>query len=508
MPVSIHSVRQKLTLKKKQPMFDRNMAPPLTIRNHTSSSLWVKLIERYEAPGAKEPEVVKKVEGEVGSFLKNLTDTISNLTDSNTTSKPSRPRLAENAQSFAHQDVNIEVKPFEATTTDIKATERGPSEILRITIEADGQRYRVDTPSPDDASQVFTPLVQDAKHNYTGVFVEEESHLSVFSSANLQAWMKELRDETPLSALSLPGTHNSPTCHRALPSVRCQAVSPREQLDNGVRFFDLRVQPESPNNTSSDKLILVHSVFPISLTGTKYFRDLYNEILDFLSRNPSETIIISVKREGTGDATDQQLSRTLFDHYASRDPQKWFTEPRIARLGESRGKMVLFRRFNLDDAQKREHGGKGWGLDAAGWADNTPCDYHGDLCVQDFYEVLDTMNIDKKITYAQEQLDRSGVLAVPIDESGKPTGDNPHPLFVNFLSASNFWNVNCWPDKIAAKINPAIIKHLCTYDVSGGKGDGATGVVVCDWVGDRGDWDIVRCIVGQNGKVELREKVA
>lgn len=482
------------------------MAPPLTIRNHTSGAIVVKLVERYEAPHAKEPEIVKQMPGAFSSFTKNLTDTISNVTSLDISSKPSSSRLEDNAQSFAHQDVNIEVKPFEATKTDIQATERGPNEILRITIESEGQRYRIDTPSPSNASQTFTPLAQDARHNYTGVFIEKDSHLSVFSSANLNAWMKELRDETPLSALSMPGTHNSPTCHRALPSIRCQAVSPREQLDNGVRFFDLRVQPENPADASSDKLILVHSVFPISLTGTKYFRDLYNDILDFLSKNPSETLIISLKREGTGNATDQQLSRILHDHYVSRDEQRWFTEPRIPRLGESRGKIVLFRRFNADDAQNKEHDGKGWGLEAANWADNTPCDNHGDVCVQDFYEVLDTMNIDKKVTYAQEHLDRCGNLSLPIDDDGRPKGDQPHPLYVNFLSASNFWKVGCWPDKIAAKVNPAMIEYLCTHDISGGKGDGNTGVVICDWVGDKGDWDLVRCIVGQNSKLELREK--
>jgi 1-phosphatidylinositol phosphodiesterase len=88
---------------------------------------------------------------------------------------------------------------------------------------------------------------------------------------------------------------------------------------------------------------------------------------------------------------------------------------------------------------------------------------------------------------------------------------------MNFLSASNFWRANCWPDKIAAKMNPSIIDYLCRRhnestrisdpdDGEGRKniGDGSTGIVVCDWVGLNGDWDLVRCIVGMNAKLELK----
>lgn len=28
--------------------------------------------------------------------------------------------------------------------------------------------------------------------------------------------------------------------------------------------------------------------------------------------------------------------------------------------------------------------------------------------------------------------------------------------------------------------------------------------MVCDWVGLNGDWDLVRCIVGMNAKLEMR----
>ncbi|KAF2842539.1 phosphatidylinositol phospholipase C [Patellaria atrata CBS 101060] len=482
------------------------MAPPLTIRNLTAAPLELKLIERYEAPGApvSAPKLgggfpLGPLNGPLNSVVNNVTNIASNITQGG----PSSPKLAENAKSFHHKDVNIRVDAFKTVKTDIKATERSENEILRLTIESDGQKYRIDTPSSSPSSQTFKPLTQNPRRQYTAVFNSKETFLTVYSSSNLNSWMRELKDETPLSALSIPGTHNSPTCHTALPSVRCQAVGIKEQLDNGIRFFDIRVQPQEPDKKDSDRLILVHGVFPISLTGNKYLRDLIKETEGFLDRNRSETVIISLKREGPGNHTDQQLSRILYDHYA-KDENRWYTEARIPKLGEVRHKIVLMRRFAIEDRLKKMHGGKGWGINAENWAYNTPNDTHGDVCVQDFCEVLETENIDKKIKFSRDHLERAGNCLCPLPGSNELA--KPSPFYLNFLSASNFWKVGCWPDKIAAKLNPAIVDWLCRNHHTDEKGDGSTGIVVCDWVGDKGDWDLVRCIVGMNSKLELREK--
>jgi hypothetical protein len=75
-------------------------------------------------------------------------------------------------------------------------------------------------------------------------------------------------------------------------------------------------------------------------------------------------------------------------------------------------------------------------------------------------------------------------------------------LYINFLSASNFWKPGYWPEKIAEKLNPVATAFLCEkHDVKDEKkGDGCTGIVVCDWVGEDGDWDLVRAIVGMNSR--------
>ncbi|ETS87512.1 hypothetical protein PFICI_01340 [Pestalotiopsis fici W106-1] len=454
----------------------------LTIRNLTATPLELKVVEHFGG------------EPRNGNFKSRITGIFnSTSTSPNGDGDPKERR-----------DVSIPIPCFETRKTDqVKAP--GKDELLRLTFESEGHRYQVDIPSFSRRSTVLKKL-DDGPREYTAVFVVAAGCLAIFSSANLASWMRELRDDWPLAALSIPGTHNSPTCHVALPSVRCQAVNVREQLDNGVRFFDIRVQ----TNPDNSDLILVHSAFPISLTGSKYFQDMLNDIYAFLDANRSETLVMSIKREGTGRGTDQQLSKYLRERYCS-DGNKWFTEPRLPHLGEARGKIVLFRRYGNDASLDQEHGGRGFGLDASDWPDNCANELSGGphiARVQDFYEITQGHNISKKVDLARAHLERAGEPICP------PAADRPEytPFFINFLSASNFFNANCWPEKIAAKVNPAIIEYLCTAHAEQGKGpnnlgigDGCTGIVVTDWVGQAGDWDLIRCIVGWNARLQLKQ---
>ncbi|KAI1083594.1 PLC-like phosphodiesterase [Whalleya microplaca] len=472
----------------------------LIIRNLTATPLELKLVERFE--GQPSEKATGNITRRVSGFFYSTSSAVS-------------PNVALQGEARDRHNVSIPIGPFETRNTEVRAADPG-REVIRLTFESDGYRYQVDVPSSSQRSTVMERL-DGAPNEYTTVYVQAGSCLAIFSSANLSGWMRELRDEYPLSALSIPGTHNSPTCHLALPSVRCQAVGIREQLDNGVRFFDIRVNVSS----GSSEMTLVHSAFPISLTGNKYFKDMLDVIYAFLDANPSETLIMSVKREGTGKGTDQQLSRILKDRFHG-DGSRWYTEPRIPRLGEVRGKIVLLRRHVNDPSLDAEWGGRGWGLDGSDWPDNCADGRvaSGIARVQDFYEVDQSTNIQKKIALARSHLERASepVCELPPasgDEDGDGDGEAPKPplpFFINFLSASNFFNANCWPEKIAAKANPAIIEHLCLRHGEDGKGpaglkvgDASTGLVITDWVGQDGDWDLIRCIVGWNAKLQLKQ---
>lgn len=482
----------------------------LTIRNLTSTPLELKSVERFEGrpvAGITDNATINAFASAVTGFL-------------NGTAQPVGGGVGVTPQGdhpISRDEVSVHVAPFETKSTDIRAADPGGREVLRLTFEAppgSGHRYTADCPAPSPRSFVMR-RGDGANQDLTAVYVANGGFLAVLSSTGLADWMGELRDELPLSALSVPGTHNSPTCHKALPSVRCQAVGVREQLDNGVRFLDIRVSIDADGGPD---LALVHSAFPISLTGNKYFRDMIDrDVLPFLEAHPRETVVISLKREGTGKGNDQQLSRAVKDHYVGPQAHRWFVEPRIPRLGEARGKIVLVRRFALDDSLHGEHGGAGWALDAQHWPDNCADGTVGSglIRVQDFYEVTETTNIEKKIELARAHLERAAEVVLHRGQQGfvAANSDAPPPFFVNFLSASNFFNANCWPDRIAARVNPAVIEYLCMRHGEPGKGpgnlgvgDAGTGVVVTDWVGNDGDWDLIRCIVAMNAKLHMKSQ--
>ena len=394
--------------------------------------------------------------------------------------------------------VDLLFQPLEILETDI-LTPSLPQETLELKVVLNEQTYSLNLPEVH-VSHICADS-RTCNHNLTVFYSGHDGLLVLCAPQTKDGWMKSIKDDTPLSALSIPGTHNSPAHHKALPSVRCQASPVYDQFCNGVRFLDVRVQVRPNDPDPRKRLALVHSVFSVKLVGHAYLYNLLAEIAKFFKDYPDETILMSIKRD-SGQGTDEQLSTVLKDLYAG-DHSKWFTAPRIPYLGETRHKIVLIRRFNLDDSLKNEYGGAGWGIDASVWADNTPestCP-SGDICVQDYYSMLEHRDIDKKIEFSQSLLDKAAERRCdPFIGSRSP--DEKHPLIINFITGSNLWKRSCWPERIAAKLNPHILAYLCTkHGVDPTKrGDGGTGIVVCDWVGHNGNWDLIKCIVAMNSR--------
>ncbi|KAF2131644.1 1-phosphatidylinositol phosphodiesterase precursor [Dothidotthia symphoricarpi CBS 119687] len=464
------------------------MTPPLAVRNLTSTPIVIKRVERFEDPNTLQSKASGHFSG-----------------SKHTTSiAPSAPQLGKHANSFQHRDLDIALAPFESYTLTHPGQEQDQnasilsSTTLRLTIESpDGGRYRIDTnPSyTQKSSQSFTPLSPNPPTSYTALFHPSipTAHLTIHTNhlQDYRKWMSTLPDTLPLSALSIPGTHNSHTHHRALPSVRCQVVDVKTQLENGIRFLDIRVQPAHATDTTKKDLYLVHGAFPVSLTGAKLLAPLLQICYAFLARHPSETIIVSLKREGVGAATDQHLARILQQHYFAPHATNWHTSNTLPYLGAARGKLILLRRYHTEDTADPP------GLDATSWPHNAT---HAllpepNICIQDFCEIMVPAAIALKATYANEHLVRA---AGAIHHIPGVNTDLRHPvpmeaLYLNFLSGSNFWKVGCWPGRIARVVNRGAEEWVCGgfhLEAEGegegsevrraGTGDGSTGVVIMD----------------------------
>lgn len=497
----------------------------LTVRNLTSDAFLISRIERFEDPNTSKSKA--------GSYFFGGKDAAA--------ISPSAPELGEHAQSFNHREVDIKLEPFESytlgpITTNVEDEASHANSTLRLTIELHGgDRHRVDTnPSyTQKSAQKFTPLTPNPSKTLTAIFHPSQPipHIAIRSDGteNYSKWMETIPNTLPLSAISIPGTHNSHTYYKALPSVKCQSVDVKAQLENGIRFLDIRAQPTHASDPGKKHMYLVHGAFPISLTGPKYLAPILETCYAFLASHPSETVLVSLKREGVGSSTDEHFARILQDHYIGPNASKWYTDTKIPYLGDVRGKCVLVRRYDVSPSTTSiSMYSSGSGLDATAWPYNCTSSLFPSASptfhLQDFCEVLVPEAITQKVQYANEHLVRAAEVVhhIPGVTTDKTNPVPPGPLYLNFLSGSNFWKRACWPEKIAMIVNRHMEEWLCaghhlhepgttpahpeTSSVDGADrvvrrkkaGDGGTGIVVMDVAGDGGDWDLVRLIIGMN----------
>ncbi|KAF5093977.1 hypothetical protein D0Z03_002231 [Geotrichum reessii] len=295
----------------------------------------------------------------------------------------------------------------------------------------------------------------------------------------LPSWLDDINDETLLSQLAIPGTHNSGASFIALPSVQCQGTDVSEQLEHGVRFLDFRMsRPLIKLFGSPDNLEVVHGKFPVKVPISLKVETVLNQVYSFLENHPSETVIVSIKQEGTGAWEGDDFPNLIWSKYIEPNQDKWYLEDKIPRLSDVRGKAFLFRRFGVNDETLKSH----FGFDASWWKYNTPNDDRGKYTVQDWCEVQEPTDLEEKVRYINEQLKR----ASEFNATEEACQEDHAKLFVNFCSASNFFNPDIWPRKVADAVS---------RDIQGL--ESGCGVVITDYA-ENDDWKLTRQIVQLN----------
>lgn len=180
-----------------------------------------------------------------------------------------------------------------------------------------------------------------------------------------------------LSRLSIPGSHDAMALYEPFPgTTKCQNLSLAEQLNAGVRFLDIRCR--HVKNASA--------IYHGRVDQKASFDDVLNTCAGFLSSNPGECIVMSVKEEYAGGNT--RTFEETFDSYVSKKPGLWHLGSSIPTLDSVRGKIVLFRRFKANAAE---------GIDASVWPDNTTFT-NRNMMVEDHYELKDNETKWKDVT--------------------------------------------------------------------------------------------------------------
>ncbi|OIW33364.1 hypothetical protein CONLIGDRAFT_677157 [Coniochaeta ligniaria NRRL 30616] len=289
----------------------------------------------------------------------------------------------------------------------------------------------------DDASQIF------------GV-----SSLSPYQPRNTSTWMSRFPDSTPLTHLTIPGAHDAATWNfssstrDSLPPdagtkdpayFRTQRASISAALDAGVRFFDLRYAMDPTGTT----LVFWHH--DALLSETARVADVMFAFYAWLESHATETLLLSFQYEGgtaPGASNSARVQLQLFDILTGPAAQKYILQTRdeLGTLGPARGKIVLLRRFDLDQLDAGyEAAIPGIHLSPALWPDNSPdfeLVYNADeglaAYIEDYYEPADlpvglnaSVNIAKKLDAVAAHLRKAA------------GGEKPDSLFITFASGEH-----------------------------------------------------------------------
>lgn len=200
---------------------------------------------------------------------------------------------------------------------------------------------------------------------------------------DLSCWMGALDDSQLLSALTIPGTHDS--CARSnIPYVRTQYLSVAQQLAMGVRFLDLRLRRHDDG-----RLYCYHGGVPINMPRGLSFESVMDEVWEFIGpkqgKKATETVLVSINNDDRSkgqkanpkpfyDAVKEAIESTPAYYYGddgsgSGGSSRWYTDPVTARLGDVRGRAVLLRRYYGDPEVSPK---QRMGLDLEEWEQDNP----------------------------------------------------------------------------------------------------------------------------------------
>ncbi|MCS3530846.1 phosphatidylinositol-specific phospholipase C [Chryseobacterium sp. JUb7] len=317
--------------------------------------------------------------------------------------------------------VNIYTEFEEGSTI----TEKDDEGIIEYTFEETGESFQVLAGYVDEGDiRIFfknlqtlqnaigsTITIGSKRKRYAGLYEElfvnftivktDVGYITIARDQDNPNWMKYISDDKNLAQLTIPGTHDS--CTYTLNSglldrfsqavleeiadaltllipilgkliktmggvsievikniTMCQTMDIMTQLYKGIRFLDIRLRNEG------GELCTYHGGIYLRLK----FQDVLDATYDFLQKHPGETIIMSINKDGDGDDITDLVKSAV-----EARPEMWYgvendstgtkwTKFDIPNLKDSRGKIVLLRRFGDNNTQM--------GINAATmvWPDN------------------------------------------------------------------------------------------------------------------------------------------
>ena len=233
------------------------------------------------------------------------------------------------------------------------------------------------------------------------------------AQADFANWMKYLPDDVFVAHVSIPGTHDTATgfgfCGGPGGATYSQTQMARidEQLAGGIRAFDFR--PGIWNN-------ILYCNHGTDVTNYK-MEDAFTLLTDYLDQHPQEFFVIHLFRgniyragEGSNSSISNQYNsqekrdeyNNLINEFFNKGKFSNYIvdyDPRL-KVGDIRGKMVVFRRDRIDFANIAKAGNLGgWPGESEVWTDGsgtfrTPVTHASDPTIKGYVRVSDMSSPD------------------------------------------------------------------------------------------------------------------
>lgn len=248
-------------------------------------------------------------------------------------------------------------------------------------------------------------------------------------------WMLKIDDKKFISELSIPGTHDS--CARNGFLAECQSWSIEDQLNAGIRYFDLRFR-------RVDNYFCIHHGFIYEHIN---FSDVLKKIELYFKDFPSEGVIMRVKEEYDADNPTDSFVK-MFKNYCKSFPDLLLLKKEIPTMKEMRSKVWV-----LQDGY--ELGSKSW----------------DSLAIQDHYDFKFNKNLDKK----KEEIK---------NHMSKANESSQKELFANHCSAKGEYFKE--PHLVAKEINKVISEDGVKLK--------KIGIIIFDFPGE----EVIKFIIDKN----------
>ena len=247
-------------------------------------------------------------------------------------------------------------------------------------------------------------------------------------------WMKDIPDNTKFSEMTIPGTHDSLSLY-GICCARTQTWTLREQMNAGIRYFDIRLR--RINNT----LRAYHGFIDQKTT----LDSILVYAIDFLQKNPTETIIFEIISEYDPKNCTKSFEELYEEYTANYKNNIVEYEYRDITIGEIRGKIFVIKVFE-------------------GSTSRIP-----NFFIQNKWTINFRCYLNDKKRKIKENIHRA--ISINNDE-----------IFLNYLSASSDYAMMT-PYTAAKKCNEVVMRY-----------NGRLGIVVADYPGE----DLIKHLIKQN----------